>query len=161
CMAQGSYVLEAAKMVSANKTPEDILKRFDYMKESMRAYFVVDNLSNLHRGGRLTGAQALIGSMLKVKPILHFVDKQIVPFEKIRTRNKAIHRILGMLDDAISQGGDYKVIIIHANDEEKARELQTELSVSHPSIESVISYFGPVIGTHLGEGAIGLCWYKK
>jgi len=161
CMAQGSYVLEAAYMVERGKTPEDILKRFDYMKESMRAYFVVDNLSNLHRGGRLTGAQALIGSMLKVKPILHFVDKKIVPFEKIRTRKKAIQRILGMLDEAISQGGDYKVIIMHGNDEEQARSLQTELSVSHPSIETAISYFGPVIGTHLGEGAIGLCWYKK
>src|SRR5699024_12352015 len=95
---------------------------------------------------------------VKVKPILHFVDKKIVPFEKIRTRKKAIQRILGMLDEAISQGGAYKVIIMHGNDEEQARSLQTELSVSHPSIETAISYFRPVIGTHLGDGAIG-CWW--
>jgi len=161
CMAQGSYVLEAAHMAEAGKTPEQILERFDYIKGSMRAYFVVDNLSNLHRGGRLTGAQALIGSMLKVKPILHFVDKQIVPFEKIRTRKKAIQRILDMLEEDIARGGDYKVIIIHGNDEQSARDLQTDFSIKHPSFESTISYFGPVIGTHLGEGAIGICWYKK
>lgn len=161
CMAQGSYVLEAVHMVESGRTPEEILERFAYMKKSMRAYFVVDNLSNLHRGGRLNGAQALIGSMLKVKPILHFVDKQIVPFEKIRTRKKAIQRIVGMLEEDIAGGGDYQVVIIHANDEQSARELQTDFSVNHPSFESNISYFGPVIGTHLGEGAIGICWYKK
>lgn len=161
CMGQGSYVLEAVQMVENGKTPEEILDRFEYIKKSIRAYFIVDNLRNLHRGGRLNGAQALIGSMLQVKPILHFVNKLIVPFEKIRTRKKAIHRIWGMLEDDIASGGEYKAIIIHGNDRETAEELQTQLSEDHPSVETSISYFGPVIGTHLGEGAIGICWYKK
>lgn len=161
CMAQGSYVLEAVEMIAAGRTPDEIIARFDEMKETMRAYFIVDNLNNLYRGGRLNGAQAVIGSLLQVKPILHFVDKQIVPFEKIRTRKKAIRRIMGMLDDDIAAGGDFKVIIIHANDEQAARELQTDFAIKHPSVESIISYFGPVIGTHLGEGAIGVSWYKK
>lgn len=161
CMAQGTYVLEAAEMVENGNTPKEILERFDYIKESIRAYFIVDNLNNLHRGGRLNGAQALIGSMLKVKPILHFVDTLIVPFEKIRTRKKAIQRILDMMEENISDGGDYKALFIHGNDEQAARDLQTDFSIKHPSLESSIGYIGPVVGTHLGEGAIGIVWYKK
>lgn len=160
-MAQGSYVLEAAEMAAAGKTPEKMMGRFAEIKKTIRAYFIVDSLNNLYRGGRLNGAQAIIGSMLQIKPILHFVDKQIVPFEKIRTRKKAIRRILNMMDDDMAGGGDFKVLFIHANDEESARQLQTNFSVKHPSTESEIGYLGPVIGTHLGEGAMGIVWYQK
>lgn len=161
CMAQGFYALEAAAMAKDNKTPEEIMERLREMKESMRAYFMVDDLSNLQRGGRLNGAQAIIGSLLQVKPILHFVDKVIVPFEKIRTRKKALKRIMGMLEEDAAQGDPIKVAFIHANREETAKELQDEFLRKYPSAETVISYFGPVIGTHLGEGAIGATWYKK
>ncbi|GGB55272.1 hypothetical protein GCM10011409_36110 [Lentibacillus populi] len=161
CMAQGFYVFEAVKMAKENKPPEEIMARLDEMKQSMRAYFMVDDLKNLQRGGRLNSAQAIVGSLLQVKPILHFVDKVIVPFEKIRTRKKALNRIVGMLEDDISKGKALKVVIIHANCEEAARELQQEITEDHPGLDIMISYFGPVIGTHLGEGAIGIAWYAK
>ncbi|WP_164668076.1 DegV family protein [Virgibacillus doumboii] len=160
-MAQGFYVLEAADMAESGKTPEEILNRLDEVKQTIRAYFMVDDLSNLQRGGRLNGAQAIIGSLLQVKPVLHFVDKKIVPFEKIRTRKKAINRIVGMLGDDAKQGKNLKVAIIHANNEDSAIELKKEIDSMYPNIDSIISYFGPVIGTHLGEGAIGVCWYKQ
>ena len=92
CMGLGFYVLEAAKMAKENKTPDEIIARLDEIKQSMRAYFMVEDLSNFQRGGRLNGAQAIVGSLLQVKPILHFVDKVIVPFEKIRTTKKAIEQ---------------------------------------------------------------------
>ena len=161
CMAQGFYVLEAAAMAKENKTPEEIMERLHEMKTSMRAYFMVDDLSNLQRGGRLNGAQAIIGSLLQVKPLLHFVDKVIVPFEKIRTRKKAIKRIMGMLEEDAAKGKPLKVAFIHANREQAAKELRDEFLRKYPSSEAVISYFGPVIGTHLGEGAIGAAWYEK
>lgn len=161
CMAQGFYVLEAAAMAKANKPPDEIIARLHEMKASMRAYFMVDDLSNLQRGGRLNGAQAIIGSLLQVKPILHFVDKVIVPFEKIRTRKKALKRIKGMLEEDANKGKALKVAFIHANCEQAARELQDEFMQKYPASEAVISYFGPVIGTHLGEGAIGAAWYKQ
>lgn len=88
CMAQGFYAIEAAEMAEKGAAPEEILSHLDHMKTSMRAYFMVDDLSHLQRGGRLSGAQAFVGSLLKVKPILHFENKLIVPFEKIRTRKK-------------------------------------------------------------------------
>ncbi|MFP7492380.1 DegV family protein [Terribacillus saccharophilus] len=160
CMAQGYYALEAARMAKQGASVEDILKRLDEMKETMVAYFIVDDLSNLQRGGRLNGAQALIGSLLQVKPVLHFENKVIVPFEKIRTKKKAISRIKALFAEQAADGAKMKVCFIHANRPEEAENLRQELAAEYPNAEVEVSYFGPVIGTHLGEGAIGLLWYK-
>ncbi|MBG9914339.1 DegV domain-containing protein [Bacillus sonorensis] len=159
CMAQGFYAIEAAEMAEKGAAPEEILSHLDHMKTSMRAYFMVDNLSHLQRGGRLSGAQAFVGSLLKVKPILHFENKLIVPFEKIRTRKKALNRIYELLDEDAGKGKPLRVVVIHANREEEAEQIIEELSQQYPHAEFYKSYFGPVIGTHLGEGAMGIAWY--
>lgn len=161
CMAQGFYAIEAAKMADEGKAPLDILARLDEMKKSMRAYFMVDDLSHLQRGGRLSSAQALIGGLLQVKPLLHFENKVIVPFEKIRTRKKAINRIVDLLQEDVSNGEAYQAVVIHANREEEANEWKAEMEQRFPNVEFSISYFGAVIGTHLGEGSMGLAWVKK
>ncbi len=160
CMAQGFYAIEAAKMAKEGKRSEEILARLDEMKTSLRAYFMVDDLTHLQRGGRLSGAQAFIGSLLQVKPLLHFENKVIVPFEKIRTRKKAIKRIEELFAEDAKTGVPLKVAIIHANRPEEAEQWKQELSSMYPHVDMMISYFGPVIGTHLGEGALGLTWYK-
>jgi len=161
CLAQGFYVLEAAEMANNGATPEQITARLEEMKTSLKAYFMVDDLTNLHRGGRLSGAQAIVGSLLQVKPVLHFVDTKIVPFEKIRTRKKALKRVKGLFEEVAAQGDPMKATVIHANYEEEGQEILNELQEQYPHVEFVLSYFGPVIGTHLGEGAIGIGWYKK
>ena len=115
----------------------------------------------MQRGGRLNGAQAFVGSLLQVKPVLHFVDTKIVPFEKIRTRKKALKRILSLFEEDVKQGGQYKACMIHANREEEAKQMKAEIEEQFDNVEVEVSYFGPVIGTHLGEGAMGLGWYKK
>jgi DegV family protein with EDD domain len=160
CMAQGFYAIEAAQMALEGKSPEDIIARLDEMKQSLRAYFMVDDLAHLQRGGRLSGAQAFIGSLLQVKPLLHFENKVIVPFEKIRTRKKAVKRIEELFAEDAKTGVPLKAAIIHANRLEEAEAWKQELSEVYPHVDFVISYFGPVIGTHLGEGALGLTWYK-
>ncbi|MFO1444405.1 DegV family protein [Bacillus sp. Bva_UNVM-123] len=161
CMVQGFYVIEAAEMALAGKTPQEIISRFEEMKQTLCAYFMADDLSHLQRGGRLSSAQALIGSLLQVKPLLHFQDKKIVPFEKIRTRKKAMKRIVELLGEEVKSGECYKAVIIHANREQEALEWRDELQVQFPYVEFMISYFGPVIGTHLGEGSMGLGWVQK
>ncbi len=161
CMVQGFYALEAAEMAREGKGPRDILARLDEMKQSMKAYIMVDDLTNLQKGGRLSGAQALIGSLLQVKPILHFENKVIVPFEKVRTRKKALNRVVDLLDEVAKNNEPMRVVVIHANRPEEAEMLQQELSAKYANVECIVSYFGPVIGTHLGEGAIGIGWYKK
>lgn len=160
CMVQGFYVLEAAKLAKENKDPESILNRLKEMKTSMRAYFMVDDLTHLHRGGRLNGAQALLGSMLQVKPILHFVDTKIVPFEKIRTQKKALNRLMDLFAEDAADGTKIRATVIHANVPQLAETFIEELKEKYPNVEVSLSYFGAVIGTHLGEGSLGLGWYK-
>lgn len=161
CMVQGFYTLEAANLASQGVHPDSIMKRLLELQQSARAYFMVDDLSHLQRGGRLSSTQAIIGSLLQVKPLLHFVDKVIVPFEKIRSRKKAIKRMVELLGEDARSGTEYQAVIIHANREKEALEWKEELSILYPNVEFSISYFGPVIGTHLGEGAMGLAWMRK
>ncbi|MCP8967627.1 DegV family protein [Ectobacillus ponti] len=161
CAVQGFYVIEAARMALAGKPAEDILARLDEMKQTMKAYFVVDDLHHLQRGGRLSSAQAFLGSLLQVKPVLHFENKVIVPFEKIRTRKKAMKRIVDLLGEAAADGEPMEAVVIHANREAEAEEWRQELQAQFPRITFHTGYFGAVIGTHLGEGALGLGWYKQ
>lgn len=162
CMVQGFYAIEAAKMaLNEEEDPVSIVSKLNELKKTARAYFMVDDLTHLQRGGRLSSAQAIIGSLLQVKPLLHFEDKVIVPFEKIRTRKKAMKRIVDLLGEDALSGGEFQAVIIHANREEEAEEWRKELSVVYPNVEFSIGYFGAVIGTHLGEGAMGMGWMRK
>lgn len=160
-MPQGLFVLAAVELREAGKSSEEIMAYLTDMRPKTRAYFMVDELTNLHKGGRLSGAQALVGSLLNVKPVLHLVDGYIVAFEKIRTRKKAVNRIVSMLEDATENEKVKTAVFMHGNNEASAEELRSEYALRHPEIETVISAFGPVIGTHLGENSIGVSWYTE
>lgn len=160
-MPQGFYALAAAEMASEGQSVEAILQKLNEMKNNTRAYFMVDDLSHLQRSGRLNSAQKLFGSLLNIKPVLHIVDGLIVPFEKIRTRKKALNRIMGMLEEDVTTKNVRRVVFIHANREEEAMKLRDQFSEKHPEIETMISYFGPVLGTHIGEGSLGVTWYSE
>lgn len=161
CMAQGFYVLEAAEMAKKGAAIEKIMARLQEIKQSLKAYFMADDLSHLQRGGRLSGAQALVGSMLQVKPILHFENTKIVPFEKIRTKKKALKRIYELFDKDVSSGAPIIATVIHANRKEEAEKIKEQLMEKYDNVEISVRYFGPVIGTHIGEGALGMGWYKR
>lgn len=161
CAVQGFYVIEAAKMAQQGASAKEIITKLDKMKQEMRAYFMVDDLSHLQRGGRLSAASALIGGLLQVKPILHFQNKVIVPFEKIRTRKRALKRVEELLGEDVAVHPNIEATVIHANCEAEGQEWLETLQAKYPSVHFKLSYFGPVIGTHLGEGSLGLGWYKK
>ncbi|WP_238321795.1 DegV family protein [Carnobacterium jeotgali] len=76
CSAQGYFVLEAARRANEGATVEEIFHAFEKMQPTLQAYFVVNDLHHLVRGGRLSNGSAMIGSLLKIKPILHFEDKK-------------------------------------------------------------------------------------
>lgn len=161
CALQGFYVVKAAEMARDGADAQRILSKLHEMKKTLRAYFMVEDLRHLQRGGRLSSAQALVGGMLQIKPILHFQKKVIVPFEKVRTRKKAMTRIVDLLKADMKEGFKLQATIIHANRPEEAKIWLEELEAACPDVDFEISYFGPVIGTHLGEGAMGLGWVEK
>ncbi|NJP37047.1 DegV family protein [Alkalicoccus luteus] len=158
CMIQGFYALEAAKLANEGKDGRAIMARLEELKEKTSAYFMADDLNHLHRGGRLNGAQLFIGSMLKVKPVLHFEDKKIVPYEKVRTERKALAKIRSLLDSDLTQEESASIAVIHGNCLDKAEPIADELRGQYPNADVYISHFGPVIGTHLGPGALGIGW---
>lgn len=161
CSAQAFYVLEAAEMALSGHEGKEIVERLDQVKErGMEAFFMVDDLTNLRLGGRLSGAQAFFGGLLQIKPVLEFKDGGIVPFEKIRTRKKALNRLRELFHNDVKSGEKVNAVIIHANRPDDAAQLKQELEQAYNNVAIDVSYFGPVIGTHLGEGAIGLTWYK-
>lgn len=161
CMAEGFYALEAADMALEGKTAEDIMARLIDIRTrgGMDAYLFVDDLSFLRRGGRLSGAQFVMGSLLKVKPVLTFRDTKVVPFETVRTRKKASLRVKELFGQDASKGDPIRAAVIHANRQKEAEEWAQEIREQYPNVDVMISYFGPVVGTHSGEGAIGIGWY--
>lgn len=161
CGPQGMLAIEAAKLAATGASGEEILARLEDLKASMQAYFIVDDLNHLQRGGRLSAASALIGGLLQVKPILHFQNKKIEPFEKIRTQKKALRRVEELLQQAVAVNDQLQAVVVHANCEEQGKAWLESLQEQFPTVDFKFSYFGPVIGTHLGEGSLALGWMKK
>ncbi|EPH96591.1 MULTISPECIES: DegV family protein [unclassified Enterococcus] len=156
-MPMGHMVEAALDLNDQQASLEEILSRVDRIRDNTYAYLIVDDLNNLVRGGRLTNGAALIGGLLKIKPILTFVEGKIVLFEKIRSSKKAFARaekIIGQRNQEIAP--PVKLYVIHANNLEAAEEEKAKLQAKYPQAEIEIGSFGPVIGTHLGEKAIGL-----
>lgn len=158
CSPQGFYVRSAAKLALEGSSGSDIIQYLTAQQEQVRAYFMVHDLNHLRRGGRLSGAQAVFGSLLQIKPILHFEDGQIMPFEKVRTEKKALNRILDLLFADLQKGNVSEIAVIHANRPEGADMLKAKILSAYPHADIEISYFGPVIGTHLGPSSLGIGW---
>lgn len=157
CSVQGFYALKAAQLIEQGMTVIDnILEQLENMKQNTNAYFIVDDLNNLKKGGRLNSAQALVGTMLQVKPLLHFVDTKIVPYDKVRTKKRAMKRIEEQLAKEVEGSKNLSIVIIEGNDKETALSWKAQVEEQFPDAQIIMSYFGPVIGTHLGEGSLGL-----
>lgn len=159
----GYLALEAAKLASEGDDLDDIVKKVKEYRDTFNNVFVVDDLQNLVRGGRLSNASAFVGSILKIKPLLtmHTPTYAIEAFEKVRSMKKAKLRCEQIFDEDIAKL-DYpvKAMVIHANVPEEGQKWLDKLQADHPDISFELSYFGPVIGSHLGQGALALAWMQ-
>lgn len=156
-MPMGNMVEAALTMKDNGAGLTAILDHLRMIRDNTYAYLIVDDLNNLVRGGRLTNGAALIGGLLKIKPILTFDKGKIVLSEKIRSSKKAFNRaedLIGLRAQEI--GRPVHFYVIHANNLPAAEEEKNKLQVKYPNAEITIGHFGPVIGTHLGERAIGI-----
>ncbi|AIG65383.1 DegV family protein [Weissella tructae] len=160
----GLLVLKAAQMAEAGKSMDEILTVLNQLTPTIDEYFVVDDLQNLARGGRLSNASAILGSMLRVKPILTFDNESnyIVPFEKVRSMKKALGRAEDLFVQA-KEEADYPLhgLVVHGNSLEAGEKFRDAMQEKYPDVPFDLSYFGPVIGTHLGSGAIALAWMRE
>lgn len=160
CHAEGYYAIKTAGLIKEGKSSKEIIATLDEMKKVSKAYFMADDLSHLQRSGRLNGAQAIVGNLLQVKPLLHFEDKVIVPFQKIRTYKKVVLKIYELFDEFYRQHKDenISVCILHVDALEKAEEIKNYMKEVYPNVNVEIDAISPVVSTHLGIGAIGFAW---
>ena len=160
CHPEGYYAIKAAMLIKEGKNSKEIMAALDEMKKVSKAYFMADDLSHLQRSGRLSGAQAVVGSLLQVKPLLHFDDKVIVPFQKIRTYKKVVSRMYELFDEYYRQheGKHITVCVLHVDALDKAEEIKKYIEENYSNVTVDIDGISPVISTHLGLGAVAIGW---
>ncbi|MFM9330221.1 DegV family protein [Paenibacillus mesotrionivorans] len=150
----GLLVVEAARAAKAGESKEYILKRVEELRKQTTLYFLVDTLEYLHKGGRIGKAGALLGSLLQIKPILSVEDGTVVSVDKIRGTKKAMIRIMERLAERYQ--GPVRVAVAHANSMEYAEELSALIHQQFEVVEMMYTTIGPVIGTHVGGGTVGV-----
>src|SRR4029079_17588817 len=122
---------------------------------------VADTLEYLKRSGRVSGAQALFGSMLQVKPILDVKNGVVLPIDRVRTRDKAIARMKEIVLERVPAGSRIHACTLHTNEPDRARDLNARGQAPFHCVEHWTAEAGAVIGARAGPGVIGLCWYRE
>ena len=123
-----------------------------------RVLALLDTLRYLEMGGRLSRAQAMIGTMLDLKPILLVKDREIKPVDRVRTKSRAIGR---MVEFFRSEGAVEQVGVMHAQSPGEADDIAARLREALPGTEIAMGQIGAVLGTHVGPKAVGIVYIKK
>jgi DegV family protein with EDD domain len=154
CGGEGLVVLAAVAAARGGRDGPAVAEHAREARSALKMWFAIDTLDYLRRGGRIAGAQAWLGSALKIKPILT-VEAEITPVERVRTSRRAFERMVDLLRERAEAGADaWMVQHIQAPDEAARLAARgTELFGVPPR---VISEIGPVIGTHVGPGLLGV-----
>jgi DegV family protein with EDD domain len=155
-MGQGLLVLEAADQAPHAASLADLVTIVRDAIEKMEVFGTLDTLENLRRGGRIGSAQAFIGTVLQVKPVVEVRDGVVKGESRQRTRARSLRYLA---DKVNSAGPLRRLAVMHAaaHDVDEFRALIKPVSLEYPL---VVSYIGPVIGAHTGVGTIGACFLR-
>jgi len=157
-MAMGFQVLTVARSVEDGAGLEDAIALAEKAREHTGVYFAVDTLEFLHRGGRIGGAQRFLGTALNMKPVLAVKDGRVEAVERIRTKSKALERVLELVVDDTQGKTPIHLATLHASAEAEAIELLEKASQKLNATESILTTVSPVVGTHAGPGTVGLAY---
>lgn len=163
-MGLGFLALTAARKI---KSGENLLKTTEFInvaRNRVKIFFILRTLEFLKRGGRIGSASALLGTALNLKPILMVDDGEIKPFVKVRTMQKALSRLSVILEENIQGKTPVNLAIIQAGAESDAEFLKNEIQnkvKKEDLAEMITAGISPVIGTHAGPGAVGICFLTE
>ncbi len=155
----GGMVLEADKLAKQGASADEVEALVRSLMPRARIYFMVDTMEFLRRGGRVGGAQALIGTVLQIKPILTFRDGRVDQFERERTKKKALARIKELILSEASRDADAHVSVMHAGSRQEAEELAADLKQSLGIPDVLVADLAPAIITHAGPGALAFGFF--
>ena len=152
-MGLGLIAMSAARAAAAGCSVDDLVLEVRRVMHDVHILFVPDTLEYLHRGGRIGRAQALMGSLLDIKPVLKIEDGVVQPVEKVRTRARAMDRLYEFVEffPRIAEMG-----VVHSATPAEIEPLLTRIDAVFPRDKIIVTRLGAVIGTHVGPGTIGV-----
>lgn len=159
CMQAGFAVLEAAKAANENKSLDEVVSIAKNVIKNSKFIFVPETLDYLKKGGRIGSAAALLGSLLQIKPILTVEDGKTTVFTKVRTKKKAIDKIVNTVLEQNLKSPIKGIIVHHINCQSEGQELADRLKNSLGLENVKIQSIGPIIGLHVGPGSIGVAYH--
>ena len=161
-LGQGLFVYYAAKKRDEGASIEEVKTYLKEMRPNLCHWFTVDDLFFLKRGGRISAATAVVGSMLQIKPVMH-VDNEghLVNVAKARGRKASIEALLQRMKETAIDPSNQVVFISHGDCEQDANYLADRIRETFGVKEIVIDYVGPVIGAHAGPGVLALFFIGK
>lgn len=153
-------VQQTLRLSDSALTPDEIYDKLLWVAQNSRIYLMVEDLNNLVKGGRLSAAAALVGGMLKVRPVLMFdAEGKIVVYEKIRTNKRVYQCWLKLAHQAIEDFPDgIDISFAHSAAYDEINSVKDVFQKHLPEINFRISGLGPVVGTHTGAGTKGFCF---
>lgn len=160
-MAEGQLVRLAVELKKQGKSMEETADIVEASRMRSQAWFTVDDLNFLKRGGRLSGSAAFLGTILEVKPLLHInEDGKLVPVAKIKGRKKALRVLLEKLENA-DPSPDNIITIFHGDRLEDGENLARAVRERYGFKQVDVRFIGPVIGCHVGPGTMGITFMAK
>ena len=154
----GLIVLEAARAAQSGATLAEVVATARRAMDRVSVHVAVDTLEYLQKGGRIGRARSLLGSVLSIKPIVCVDDGEVAPFERVRTRAKAIER---MFELASGMPRAKEMFIGCGGDDTEGRALLERLRPLLPHTELRIGYLGPVVGVYTGPNALGIAALER
>ncbi len=160
-MGLGLIALAAARAAADGRSAEEVAAAAEQLVPRMNVIFVVDTLEYLHKGGRIGGATALLGSLIQIKPILHLDKGRIEALDKVRSRQKAMDRLMEIVAERGGGAGPLHASIIHAQATAEAEAIRDRASGAFRFAELHTAGVSPAIGTHVGPGTVGIAFYAE
>jgi len=160
-MGLGLLTTAAARAAAEGQSAEEVARMVEGLIPCLMVVFVVDTLEYLHKGGRIGGAAALVGSVLQVKPVLYFNEGRIDVLEKVRTTRKAKRRLLEIMEERMGAGTTVHAAITHADAPDEAEKLRQQVAERFNCVEMFVCELSPAIATHVGPGTVGLAFYPE
>jgi DegV family protein with EDD domain len=154
CGGLGLVLLAAAAAARGGGDRDAVVARAREAREALMIWFCIDTLEFLRRGGRIQGAQAWVGTALRIKPILT-LEEEITPVERVRTAGRAFERMVQFMESRARDGADGWVVQ-HIQSPDVAQRLVERGRAINDSEPVFVSEVGPVIGTHVGPGLTGV-----
>jgi DegV family protein with EDD domain len=150
----GLALLTAARSAARGEPAEEVVRRTEAAVEGLKIWFSLETLEFLRRGGRIGAARALIGTTLRIKPILTFTE-EVTPVEQVRTRSRAVARLIDYARQRHGDGAD-AWCVQHIRDPDSAEQLVEACRPIFGREPLFVSEVGPVLGAHGGPGMIGV-----